>query len=615
VHKLLLRVGPNCVTESGAQRGITRLERREVAFRVELSDQRVKRRSFTDRTCHLARRKAEALEDPKIVPLEKFLDRVERARVGPHFTQRRLQDALELAGRMVEIDRRKHHVAGQYEGLERDDAAAVDSEYESTPGFERAQRAHQLIGVVAAAHDAAEVAVAQQVVHAIRVEIGAADEFAEHRKWGFGIARNEAENRRMLDADPIECGPNLGQRENCARASLVRYAKDRFTGVAERTVPDVVKQQARAEQPSLRREFGRVTKTRRIVTTQRVEDPVARRQRAERVTETRVLRCGKGQISKPELPQAPQPLKRAGVEEFDFAVVQLDEVVDRVENPLHSGQPFAAAGVAPARTESARVLIVLKYGGNAMAVAGQDPLLDDVAARVAAGDQVVLVHGGGPQIDAELAERRIPTVRVDGLRVTDEATLAATERILCGTVNKALVRALLRRDVRAAGISGQDDALLAARPATSRGGAALGFVGEIVEVRSVLLTVLLDAGMVPVVAPIALAEDGTTALNVNADTAAGAIAGALRADAYVVVTNVDRVRRAADDPTSGFARLTASEVRAYLDDGTFDGGMRPKMESALDALGRGARTVLVTGQGPGALAGALAGNGTTIVDG
>jgi acetylglutamate kinase len=261
------------------------------------------------------------------------------------------------------------------------------------------------------------------------------------------------------------------------------------------------------------------------------------------------------------------------------------------------------------------VLIVLKYGGNAMAASGDDPLLDDIAARGAAGDRVVLVHGGGPQIDAELAHRGIVPTRVDGLRVTDSATLEATERVLCGDVNKSLVRALLRRGVAAAGISGQDGALLVARPMKARNGAPLGFVGEIVDVRPAILQGLLGAGLTPVVAPLAVTADGASALNVNADTAAGALAGALHADAYVVVTNVERVRRDAADPASGIARLTAAEARAFLADGTFDGGMRPKIESALDALARGARAVFVCGPGRGALERALAGNGTTVVDG
>jgi acetylglutamate kinase len=257
----------------------------------------------------------------------------------------------------------------------------------------------------------------------------------------------------------------------------------------------------------------------------------------------------------------------------------------------------------------------LKYGGNAMAADGPDPLLDDIAARVAAGDRVVLVHGGGPQIDAALAERDIPTRRVAGLRVTDAATLAVTEAVLCGSVNKALVRALLRRGVLAAGVSGQDGLLLVARAAAPVAGESLGFVGEIERVEPAILRALLAAGMVPVVAPLGIVPGGATALNVNADTSAGAIAGALEADAYVIVTNLRQVRLVLDDPDSGIDMLTAAEARAYLDDGTFDGGMRPKMESALDALARGAKSAVICGSGPGALSRALDGNGTTIVSG
>ena len=249
------------------------------------------------------------------------------------------------------------------------------------------------------------------------------------------------------------------------------------------------------------------------------------------------------------------------------------------------------------------------------APSAEDPLLDDVAARVAAGDRIVLVHGGGPQIDAALAERGIATVRAGGLRVTDAATLGVTESVLCGTVNKALVRALARRGVAAAGTSGQDGSTLVAREAPAEDGVALGFVGEIVRVETGLLRALLDAGLLPVVAPLALGPDAAFALNVNADDAAGAIAGALRADAYVVVTNVARVRRVVDDPSTGIARLTASEAHGFLEDRTFDGGMRPKMRGALDALARGARSAIVAGSGPGALASALAGNGTTVVHG
>jgi acetylglutamate kinase len=261
------------------------------------------------------------------------------------------------------------------------------------------------------------------------------------------------------------------------------------------------------------------------------------------------------------------------------------------------------------------VLIVLKYGGNAMAALEDDLVLDDCATRIRSGDRIVIVHGGGPQIDAALAERGIGQERIEGLRVTDAATLAVTEAVLCGNVNKALVRALATRDVRAVGISGEDGALLVAQPRAPIRGASLGYVGEIVAVRTELLDVLLAAGFTPVVAPLGATRYGSQALNINADTAAGAIAGALAADAFVIVTNVERVRRRIEDPKSGIARLLASEARDLLADGTFDGGMVPKMESALAALDAGARSVAIGGSGRGALSAALAGGGTTLIAG
>ncbi len=129
------------------------------------------------------------------------------------------------------------------------------------------------------------------------------------------------------------------------------------------------------------------------------------------------------------------------------------------------------------------MLIALKYGGNAMAAADADPTLDEVAALAARGDRIVLVHGGGPQIDAELDAKAIDEVRVQGLRVTGRATRDVVEYVLCGTVNKALVRALAARGARAVGISGEDGDLLRARRAGAVNGVDLGYVGgEIVRV-------------------------------------------------------------------------------------------------------------------------------------
>ncbi len=260
------------------------------------------------------------------------------------------------------------------------------------------------------------------------------------------------------------------------------------------------------------------------------------------------------------------------------------------------------------------MLIALKYGGNAMTAGDDDPTLDEVAALCARGDRIVLVHGGGPQIDAELDAKAIDEVRVQGLRVTGRATRDIVEYVLCGTVNKALVRALASRGVRAVGISGEDGALLTARRAGSVNGVDLGYVGgDIIAVDATAPRALLDAGFVVVIAPLGLDADGGGALNCNADTAAGAIAGALAADAYVVITNVAGVRGNVDDPDSVIERLTVAEAERYLSDGTFTDGMIPKMRAAIAAVRGGAARAVVAGAGYGAIDAALRGLGTELV--
>jgi acetylglutamate kinase len=261
------------------------------------------------------------------------------------------------------------------------------------------------------------------------------------------------------------------------------------------------------------------------------------------------------------------------------------------------------------------MLLVLKYGGNAMgSPADLDPILDDCAERLRAGDRLVIVHGGGPQIDAELERRGVTQQRIDGLRVTDAITLAITESVLCASVNKALVRAALARQIPAMGISGEDGRLLTAEPMFDAQGRSLGLVGRIVGVDPRPLTALLEQGFVPIVAPLGITQDASAALNINADTAAGAIAGALRADAYVVVTNVDRVRLHVADPASGIARLDVADAERHLASGAFDGGMRPKMRSAIDALEKGALRAFICGAGPHAITQALGGHvGTLLV--
>jgi acetylglutamate kinase len=260
--------------------------------------------------------------------------------------------------------------------------------------------------------------------------------------------------------------------------------------------------------------------------------------------------------------------------------------------------------------------LVVKYGGSSMQGCGTrplpDPVLQEIAQLYKEGAHVVLVHGGGPEIDQALAQRGIVTPRVAGHRVTDAATLEVVESVLCGTVNKHLVRTLLTLRVRAAGISGQDGPTLIAEKAKGENGADLGFVGKIVDCDASLLQRLLQANTIPVVAPLAISRDGKQAYNVNADLAAAAIAAALKACAFVVVTNVPRVLRDADDPSSGIDALTAQQARDFAATDACRSSMKPKMLAAAAAVAGGVSRAYICDARPGAIAAALSSDATVI---
>jgi acetylglutamate kinase len=264
--------------------------------------------------------------------------------------------------------------------------------------------------------------------------------------------------------------------------------------------------------------------------------------------------------------------------------------------------------------EALRVTVV-KYGGNAMGGAGggaADTLLAEVATLWQAGEAVVLVHGGGPEIDAALARRGIATTRIAGQRVTDEATLEVTEAVLCGSINKRIVRKLLALGVRAVGVSGQDGGTLIAQRARGENGEDLGFVGEIVAVDTRLIATLLSARYLPVVAPLALARRADHAYNVNADLAAGAIAAGLHARAFVLVTNVPRVLRDLDDPTSVIERLTPDEAASFARSNACRSSMKPKLLAAANAARDGAAAAYICDAKPNAIASALRGDATIV---
>lgn len=235
---------------------------------------------------------------------------------------------------------------------------------------------------------------------------------------------------------------------------------------------------------------------------------------------------------------------------------------------------------------SNRKLAVIKLGGHAM---DDSDLLSafaaDVARLSAQGMQFIIVHGGGPHINALLKRLNIESTFVNGLRVTDLATLEAVELALCGSVNKAVARHMQRHGCRAAGISGQDGPILRA----SIKDASLGRVGTVTSVAPELLLALLNNGFIPVVAPLALDPAGEP-LNVNADTAAGAIAGALQADYFVLISDVPGVLDAGNNL---LPRLDTEEIDSLMKEGVISGGMIPKVESCQHALARGCNNSLI----------------------
>lgn len=243
---------------------------------------------------------------------------------------------------------------------------------------------------------------------------------------------------------------------------------------------------------------------------------------------------------------------------------------------------------------------VIKVGGNDLEGAGFIPALAEAVAARHAQVPCVLVHGGGRAITALMEKLGVAPVYVEGQRVTDEPALEAAEMVLSGSVNKALTLALIEAGVDALGMSGVDRALLRVEP----WGADMGRVGRIVAVRTEVLHALAAEGVLPVVSPISAGPGGR--YNVNADHAAGAIAGALGADRAVFVSNVPGVRTG-----DGVAeRLTAAEVEALIAAGVIAGGMIPKVRSAIEALDQGARQAVITD-----LAGLQAGTGTSIYSG
>ena len=252
--------------------------------------------------------------------------------------------------------------------------------------------------------------------------------------------------------------------------------------------------------------------------------------------------------------------------------------------------------------------VVVKYGGHAM---GDDHLAEqfgrDIAILKQVGVNPVVVHGGGPQINAMLQRLAIQSTFVDGLRVTDKAMVEVVEMVLAGTVNKHVAGLITNAGALAVGICGKDAGLIRARKLrrTVRDPGShieraldLGFVGEPAEVDVRVIHALTGAGLIPVIAPVGMGENGET-YNINADTVAGAVAGALGAKRLLMLTDVAGVL---DAERKLIPEMTIAEAEARIRSGVISGGMIPKVENCVDAVRRGVRgAVILDGRVPHAV--------------
>ncbi|PIE45339.1 MAG: acetylglutamate kinase [Gammaproteobacteria bacterium] len=265
-------------------------------------------------------------------------------------------------------------------------------------------------------------------------------------------------------------------------------------------------------------------------------------------------------------------------------------------------------------TSHTKKIIVIKFGGNALTNETGRAFCQTVARLPEMGYAPIIVHGGGPQINAMLDALNVKSHFVNGLRFTDEDTLAVAEMVLSGQVGKMLVQFLNNENVPAVGVSGKDGKMLIAEKMTQddHGNAiGLGFVGHIQSANPRLLNALTDNGFIPVVAPLAHGQDGHT-YNINADYAAAAIAEAVCAQHFIVMTNIEGLL---DAQQQIIRRATTADINQLIKDGVIQGGMIPKTLSAVDTLDRVGEVNIIDGRNADNLIALLSYQtiGTTIV--
>ena len=234
-------------------------------------------------------------------------------------------------------------------------------------------------------------------------------------------------------------------------------------------------------------------------------------------------------------------------------------------------------------------IVVIKYGGNAMVNEQlKQQVMEDIVLLWLIGVKVVLVHGGGPEISETMQRLGKEAVFVDGLRVTDRETVDIVQMVLAGKINKTLVNLLEMKGGNAMGISGMDGRLIEAKVKDER----LGYVGEITGVNIQPVLDLLEKGYIPVISTLGCDEQGN-AYNINGDTAAACVAGALNAERLIMLSDIPGILRDKDDPATLIPEMTILEAAKLRDDGVISGGMIPKVECCVDAIIKGVRKVII----------------------
>ena len=234
-------------------------------------------------------------------------------------------------------------------------------------------------------------------------------------------------------------------------------------------------------------------------------------------------------------------------------------------------------------------IVVIKYGGNAMINEElKQQVMEDICLLWLIGVKVVLIHGGGPEISQTMKRLGKEAVFLNGLRVTDKEPVDIVQMVLAGKINKTLVNLLQIKGGHAVGLSGIDGGIIEAKMKDER----LGFVGEITKIRTQPITDLLEKNYIPVISTVASDRQGNT-YNINGDTAAAYIAGALNAKRLIMMTDIDGILRDKDDPSTLIHKLTVSEAKGLYDEGVISGGMIPKVDCCIEAIQKGVQTVVI----------------------